>query len=728
MKRSKVILFIGVLALLFWAANLTGAGIATSLPAGGDEETIRYGPVLVPAGTGPYGPGYGRIEVQKAGIELPCTDCYITGILFDVVDENGYTLNRGTNPSVVATGGLINMGAVEATCGTIGEQFFTLNPDRTPLYLPPGYGYYTPPDSIWAMRVHFKSWSGTPVAAYVDITYTTLPGSADYQHTTPIHIAQSGCQDNITTLYEWRPFYDILPGYSDAHVDLTFDRGGNIVTTFGHLHDNGLSDALEYLSLPEPTYICTSIAGYAAGSPFAPVGPGSGEDEGHPASHHVLDPGDPNFDGHIEHMDLCMSPFPVNKGDSVRLHTQYNSPGAQHGVMGNMVIYTHVTDPPDCTVSMETSYAEDTLNMLFYLGALSQANWDLWMITGSEVIPLVSSRPLPVLDPMEKMFFSIPAFPHLGKVVLVTSVSTPEDGILCSYWDAVDTGPVAAGATAAGARLVEQALSQLTSSDWAAFSASALSPEHMQAHFAGEMPANKVERLAAVFNPANGHYYQAVSAPGGINLVDAADMALDASTDGYRAYLAAINSAAENDFILDNFPQVAGELGYWLGGSQSGEAAEPDGGWQWVTDEAFVYSNWQAGQPDNDEGKENAIHYYTAPGKWNDRSRLSLVSGFVVEWEPRCTLDLDASYGDDVLELSFQYGTLKENTLWQTWLSYQGNLLPLMSTALPLIDPPVSLTLSLTEFPHLDKIGFLTTMTTPEDGVICIDWQTLDTG
>jgi hypothetical protein len=36
---------------------------------------------------------------------------------------------------------------------------------------------------------------------------------------------------------------------------------------------------------------------------------------------------------------------------------------------------------------------------------------------------------------------------------------------------------------------------------------------------------------------------------------------------------------------------------------------EPDGGWQWVTGEAFSYTNWRLGEPNNN-GDENRIQYF----------------------------------------------------------------------------------------------------------------------
>jgi hypothetical protein len=33
--------------------------------------------------------------------------------------------------------------------------------------------------------------------------------------------------------------------------------------------------------------------------------------------------------------------------------------------------------------------------------------------------------------------------------------------------------------------------------------------------------------------------------------------------------------------------------GPWIGGYQDSNASEPEGGWNWVTGEPWIYTNWQ---------------------------------------------------------------------------------------------------------------------------------------
>ncbi len=124
----------------------------------------------------------------------------------------------------------------------------------------------------------------------------------------------------------------------------------------------------------------------------------------------------------------------------------------------------------------------------------------------------------------------------------------------------------------------------------------------------------------------NGHYYEVVVVPGGINFWEAR---LQASARGGR--LASINSAAENEFVHalaaanTNAWWTDGTTthGPWLGGFQADGSPEPTGGWGWIGGEPFSYTNWANGQPDNWANSENALHFWALGANnfaatWND--------------------------------------------------------------------------------------------------------------
>ncbi len=94
---------------------------------------------------------------------------------------------------------------------------------------------------------------------------------------------------------------------------------------------------------------------------------------------------------------------------------------------------------------------------------------------------------------------------------------------------------------------------------------------------------------------------------------------------------------------------------------------------------------------------------------------------------PPCTLDLALSYVDETLTLDLQIGAA-EPVLWMAWLFAPPVVLPLWTLPLPAIDPPLSFQVPIPGFPHLGEIGVLTILTGDWGGILCMDWETVDTG
>ena len=134
----------------------------------------------------------------------------------------------------------------------------------------------------------------------------------------------------------------------------------------------------------------------------------------------------------------------------------------------------------------------------------------------------------------------------------------------------------------------------------------------------------------------NGHIYEVVSVPEGIVWTDAKDLA-----EPTGGYLATITSQEENDFVfnlINNELYWNGNCGPLLGGYQLPDSIEPDGGWQWVTGEPFIYTNWLPGNPDNYDGIEHFLHFLQGP-QWNDIGPYGAwnsipLEGYVVEYIP----------------------------------------------------------------------------------------------
>ena len=100
-------------------------------------------------------------------------------------------------------------------------------------------------------------------------------------------------------------------------------------------------------------------------------------------------------------------------------------------------------------------------------------------------------------------------------------------------------------------------------------------------------------------------------------------------------------------------------------------------------------------------------------------------SGSVVSTPPTCSLALRLRHVGAGLILSFELGS-SESVVWNVWLSIQSSTILLWSVPLPALEPPVTLPVSL-PFPQIGRVGVLTSLTT-SDGILCSDWESLDTG
>ncbi len=115
----------------------------------------------------------------------------------------------------------------------------------------------------------------------------------------------------------------------------------------------------------------------------------------------------------------------------------------------------------------------------------------------------------------------------------------------------------------------------------------------------------------------------------------AKDFAESQTRSGYGSgYLATITSQAENAFVWDLWDHLVQDVSsVWLGGYQPLGSQEPAGGWTWVTGEAWSYTNWAPGEPNNLGGAEHWLEMWRqhGGGTWND-ALANLHFDFVVEY------------------------------------------------------------------------------------------------
>ena len=81
------------------------------------------------------------------------------------------------------------------------------------------------------------------------------------------------------------------------------------------------------------------------------------------------------------------------------------------------------------------------------------------------------------------------------------------------------------------------------------------------------------------------------------------------------AYLVEVDSKEEDDF-LRGIIMTGSEIFHWMGSND----LLKEGQWMWhQSGKPFTYTNWLPGQPDNSDGKEHCLMYWT-DSKWNDAS------------------------------------------------------------------------------------------------------------
>ncbi|MEN9502846.1 MAG: hypothetical protein RI964_2131 [Pseudomonadota bacterium] len=122
-------------------------------------------------------------------------------------------------------------------------------------------------------------------------------------------------------------------------------------------------------------------------------------------------------------------------------------------------------------------------------------------------------------------------------------------------------------------------------------------------------------------NPENNHAYQRFDTA--LNWHDA-----QTACTAKAAHLASITSANENSWIQTNLYSIAVPAA-WIGGSDE----TTEGFWEWTTHEAWGYSNWNTGEPNNTAGNENVTEMWMAAGGvWNDLN-ADTTHSYICEWD-----------------------------------------------------------------------------------------------
>jgi hypothetical protein len=117
----------------------------------------------------------------------------------------------------------------------------------------------------------------------------------------------------------------------------------------------------------------------------------------------------------------------------------------------------------------------------------------------------------------------------------------------------------------------------------------------------------------------NAHWYEFV--PELLTWPEAEQAAESTSWKGLVGHLATVTSQAEQDFVTTGVPGFPGSQA-WLGGYQHPPSSPPDENWYWITGEAWDYTFWGVGEP-NDHGEPGSESYLIVssdfdPPAWSD--------------------------------------------------------------------------------------------------------------
>ncbi len=148
----------------------------------------------------------------------------------------------------------------------------------------------------------------------------------------------------------------------------------------------------------------------------------------------------------------------------------------------------------------------------------------------------------------------------------------------------------------------------------------------------------------------NGHYYQlslTLDNPGDhyLSWTQARALAETLSFVGVQGHLVTLTSAEENAWVVQHIAPASRNPAPLLGGFQPPGSSEPDGEWQWVTGEPFVYTNWAPLEPNEAVPGADYLVYTADPeptvGTWNDVA--DLVSAYIVEFDTIPTTPIGAA-------------------------------------------------------------------------------------
>ncbi len=306
-------------------------GLVSAATASAQMKTVRYGPFTIPAAEMQENGEMMMGELRdnfKLGVKQPCSNCFITSMHANFLSANGHTAN--IDDGLMMHHILLSAyGREDPTCGEqplgkIGQRFFASGNERTPMMLPPGYGYPVGGSEFWILIYDLMNMNEKPEKVYVTVTYGYEPASAALKPVTPVWLDIDNCGTSE---------YTVPSGHSNTAWDWNVNVPGNIVAIGGHVHTEGHGVKIEANDETSHTHICTSKPTYGGSPEYMSMMEVSMLGSTLPA-------GSPYISG----MSGCIGTpvATVAKGDDVRINSVYNNPGPPYeGAMGIMLAYIY---------------------------------------------------------------------------------------------------------------------------------------------------------------------------------------------------------------------------------------------------------------------------------------------------------------------------------------------------------------------------------------------------
>lgn len=241
--------------------DVTESGAPVLTTPGTESSVITMGPYTIPAA--PVSPDGTHAHahtgnVIRFNVEKPCTNCYITSMTADLKYADGTEANFHTDAQLHHMV-LFNSawGRTDPTCGFsflgfLGQRFFAAGNEKTPIVLPPNFGYKVGATDSFTLIYELANTKTAPQDVFIEMDYEWVPDTRPgMKPVEPIWLDIDQCGDSEV---------QVPAGRSTQTYTWTANRAGGLLAIGGHLHDHGVNIATRNDTTGE--LLCDSVASY----------------------------------------------------------------------------------------------------------------------------------------------------------------------------------------------------------------------------------------------------------------------------------------------------------------------------------------------------------------------------------------------------------------------------------------------------------------------------------